>query len=71
MSNFLYAFSTYPSNTWDNTTKLSFLQRRVIIHSILYYFMDQSILSDQEFDALGRQLVDLMNNSTEEEKTEK
>lgn len=68
MINLPYTFSTYPSNTWDNITKLSFLQRRVIIYSILYYSMDQSILSDQEFDALGRQLVDLMNNSTKEEK---
>lgn len=52
----------------DNTTKLSYLQRRVIVHSILYYIMDRSVIPDRKFDTLSRDLVKLMTESTEEEK---
>lgn len=52
---------------WDNTTKISFLQRRVIVHSILYYEMSTSVISDVQFDVMSRQLVALMQSSTKEE----
>ena len=53
---------------WDNTMKMSYLQRRIIIHSILYYEMDESVISDAEFDSMARQLVALMNESTQEQR---
>lgn len=52
---------------WDNTTRISYLQRRVIVHSILYYEMSTSVISDIQFDTISRQLVALMQSSTEEE----
>lgn len=56
----------FPEN-WDNTTRISYLQRRVIVHSILYYEMGTSVISDAQFDTISRQLVALMQSSTEEE----
>lgn len=52
---------------WDNATKLSFLQRRVIVYSIQYYMMDATVISDQQYDACARQLEALMKECTPEE----
>lgn len=52
---------------WDNVTKLSFLQRRVIVYSIQYYMMNATVISDQQYDACARQLETLMNECTQEE----
>lgn len=52
---------------WNNTTKLSFLQRRVIVYSIQYYVMDATVISDQQYDACARQLEALMKECTQEE----
>ena len=56
----------FPEN-WDNATRISYLQRRVIVYSILYYEMSTSVISDIQFDTISRQLVALMQSSTEEE----
>lgn len=63
----VYDFSKPPASGWSNAEKIGYLQRRVIIHSIIYYMFGTSVISDQKFDSLGRQLVDLMNSSTKEE----
>lgn len=47
---------------WPIEEKISYLQRRVIVHSILYYLMDSSVISDRDFDAISRQLVDMMKS---------
>jgi len=60
-------FSHMPCIYWSNTTKMSYLQRRVIVHSIIYYEMSSSTITDREFDSIGHQLVELMNSSTKEE----
>jgi len=53
---------------WDNATKLSFLQRRVIVYSIQYYMMDATVISDQQYDACARQLEALTKECTQEER---
>lgn len=40
---------------------INFLQRGIIVHSYLYYELDSSIISDQEFDKKSRELVALKN----------
>lgn len=40
-----------------NLEKCSFLQRKIIINSIIYYELDESIISDQCFDKLCRKLL--------------
>lgn len=55
--------SCLPCKWWDNKTRIEFIQRRIIVFSILYYNMDESILTDQEFDAASHQLVKLMEDT--------
>ena len=45
---------------WINQTKIQMLQRWILVHSILYYELDTTIISDQMYDKNGAQLVKLM-----------
>lgn len=55
-------FDKVPSLYWSDTTKISYLQRRIIVHSIIYYELDNSAITDKQFDALSKQLVELQNS---------
>ena len=52
-----------PFNYWSNKMKISYLQRRIIVHSIIYYVLNESVISDKEFDELSKQLVKLQNKN--------
>lgn len=54
-------FNSCPAIYWSDSTKISQLQRRIIVHSILYYEMNNSVITDKQFDAMCQQLVDLQN----------
>lgn len=60
-------FNTGPSKYWSNTTKISYLQRRIIIYSIMYYEFNESCVSDAYYDSLSHQLVELQKQATKEE----
>lgn len=60
-------FSHMPCVYWSNTTKASYLQRRIIVYSIMYYENDESCVSDRYYDNVSHQLVRLMAESTQEE----
>ena len=51
---------------WSNKLKMSALQRWVIVHSILYYEMDSSIVSDKMFDDNAKQLVKMQKQYSDE-----
>lgn len=55
-------FDSMPSVYWDDSVKISYLQRRIIVHSILYYEMDSSVINDKQFDILCHQLVKMQKN---------
>ena len=59
-------FSHMPCISWGNITKASYLQRRILVHSILYYEMASSVITDNQFNAIGHQLVELRNAMDEE-----
>lgn len=40
-----------------NLERCSVLQRKIILHSILYYELNVSILTDQQFDKICRKLL--------------
>lgn len=40
-------------------SKIEFLQRKVILNSIAYYEFDTNFLSDQYYDRMSRELVEL------------
>ena len=46
---------------WNLRDKIEFLQRKIILNSIAYYNYDTNFLTDQEFDSISRQLVELHN----------
>lgn len=60
-------FSNCPSVYWSNSTKISYLQRRIIVWSIMYYEHDESCVPDYVYDAVSHQLVELMSQATKEE----
>lgn len=51
---------------WSNKLKMSALQRWLIVHSILYYELDNAIISDAMFDANARQLVQMQEDFPDE-----
>lgn len=54
-------FSKPPACYWSESTKISYLQRRIIVYSIMYYEHDESCVSDKYYDSISRQLVKLKN----------
>ena len=55
----------------SDVEKISYLQRRIIIHSILYYELNESVIPDKQFDEEARQLVALQKqNKKDLNKTE-
>ena len=59
-------FSRAPACYWSTKTKMSYLQRRIIIYSILYYAEGVSLVSDAEYDEISRQLVKMKNENPAE-----
>ena len=55
-----------PVKYWDMTTIINWLQRRIIVYSIMYYEMSESCISDKSYDELSHQLVELMNSNPKE-----
>ena len=53
---------------WSDRTKISYLQRRVLIYSIMYYRFGESCVSDNYYDCIVKQLVELQNKAKKSEK---
>ena len=53
---------------WSNKIKISFLQRWVIVQSIIYYELNSSVVSDEEFDGNAKQLVQMQKDFPDEAK---
>lgn len=47
---------------WSNKLRISALQRWILLHSILYYELDESIVSDVEFDKHAKWLVQMQHD---------
>ena len=60
-------FSNCPCIYWSDTAKISYLQRRIIIYSIMYYEQSESCVSDKEYDSISYQLVELQKNASKED----
>lgn len=52
----------FNSPYWTNKIKIELLQRWILVHSYLYYDLNESIVSDQMFDRNSKQLVELQEN---------
>lgn len=59
-----YEFDNYlPTKYWDNKTRIEYLQRRIIVFSIMYYELNISPLTDKQYDSISYQLVEYMNTT--------
>ena len=63
----MFDLDCLPFAYWDASTIISFLQRHIIVHSILYYELNTTVISDSEFDFLSKQLVELQKQVSKEE----
>lgn len=63
----MFDLNCLPFAYWDASTIISFLQRQIIVHSILYYELNTTVISDSEFDFLSKQLVELQKQVRKEE----
>lgn len=53
---------------WSTILKVNMLQRWILVHSILYYEKDESLVQDITYDMNQKQLMDMMKKLTSEEK---
>lgn len=60
-------FSKPPCIYWSDSAKISSLQRRIIVWSILYYDYNENAVSDSEYDSVSRQLVELQKQVSKED----
>ena len=65
LNNRLVKIISFPE-IWDNTSKISHLQRRILIYSIAYYKYSESIVSDVIYDAISKQLVQMQKEFPKE-----
>lgn len=60
-------FKKAPCIYWTDSMKISYLQRRIIVYSIMYYEHNESCVTDAYYDSISHQLVELQNQATFEE----
>lgn len=59
-----YDFDSYlPTRYWNNKTRIEYIQRRIIVFSIMYYELSESPLDDKQYDSIAYQLVEYMNTT--------
>ena len=54
-----------PYKYFDIKTKIEYIQRRIIIYSIQYYELNQSVVSDKDYDKLSKYLCKLKDKYKE------
>lgn len=60
-------FNKPPSMYWNDVTKANYLQRKILICSITYYKLNDSCISDFEYDEISKQLVRLQKDMKKKE----
>lgn len=60
-------FGNMPCVYWDDHVKINYLQRRIIVYSIMYYEMNESCVPDITYDEISQQLVRLQSSVDEAE----
>lgn len=64
-------FNKIPFIYWSDKMKANYLQRQIIVHSIIYYELNQNVISDKKFDSISKQLIMLSKKmKSEYKKTE-
>lgn len=55
-----------PIKYWSTKTIINYIQRRIIIYSIMYYELNESCITDKDYDELSQQLIELMKSTSKE-----
>lgn len=50
-----------PVPYWSNTTKISAMQRMILVYSIMYYERHESCVGDKQYDDICKKLVEYQN----------
>ena len=50
-------FNCMPCLYWSEQAKITHLQRRILLYSVMYYRMNVSVVSDYDYDAMCFQLA--------------
>lgn len=58
-------FDKVPYIYWSNKMRMSFLQRRIIVYSVMYYMYNESCVSDKYYDSISKQLIALRKEDKE------
>lgn len=61
-------FDVMPCKYWSDKTKISLLQRRILVYSIQYYKLSETVISDKEYDSISRQLLQLQKTASKEDR---
>lgn len=57
-------FDYCPACYWSEQTRITYLQRRIIVASICYYEFDKSPITDRQYDELCKQLVRMQSEAS-------
>lgn len=49
---------------WDDSLKLSYLQRRILVNSFIYYGLNDNIVSDAKYEGYVKQYMGLKNKAS-------
>ena len=56
-------FNKMPLIYWTDEMKLSYLQRVIIINSIMYYELDDTCMTDREYDIISKQYIKMVQKA--------
>ena len=70
MVNKFINFNKAPCIYWSNKLKCDYLQRQILVHSIIYYELNNSVITDKQYDSLTKQLLELKLETENYNKTE-
>lgn len=54
-----------PFKYWSDETLISYLQRRVIVYSIIYYNLNDNCIPDKSYDEYANKLAELQSKNKE------
>lgn len=55
-------FDKMPCIYWSDKMKVEWLQRFILVHSIIYYKLSNNCISDKDFDRISKQYLKMAKN---------
>ena len=59
-----------PCIYWSNKLKCEYLQRQILVHSYIYYELNNNIITDKQYDSLCKMLLEYQKQTKEYKSTE-